>query len=308
MRERCRNMVGYFLAKMRVFEIIEKGRKNDRRSLIFDWIIISLIVINTIFIILQSIENISYGFQAYMRRFEIISVIIFTIEYTLRVWTAEFKMEENNRLKARIKYMLTPMALIDLFAILPFYLPMFFAIDLTVLRVIRLVRVLRILKLNRYSKSLKLINTVLKKEKESLYVLFSMTAMLLLVSATLIYYAEHDVQPGAFPNIIASLWWAVITLTTVGYGDVYPITTLGKVFTTVIAFLGVGLVALPAAILSSGFMRYFKEREVKAKRRHYKNCPMCAEKILKEAKVCKHCHYNLEKLEFEKIFVKISDE
>ena len=167
------------------------------------------------------------------------------------------------------------MAIIDLLAILPFYLPFIIPVDLRFLRMLRLLRLLRILKLNRYNDSMDIIIKIFKREKEKLITTFFVMAILILFSSSLMYYVENEAQPDKFPNIVASLWWAVATLTTVGYGDIYPITSLGKLFSGVIALLGIGLVALPTGIISSGFITEVNNNKAEKE----KTCPHCGGKL-----------------------------
>ena len=265
----------------RVYEIIEKGKSGDTASIIFDYFIIFLIILNVIAIILESFESLSLKFNLSFRAFEIFSVIIFTIEYMLRLITAKYKIESKNIFISMIKYIFTPMALIDLLAILPFYLPMLIKCDLRFLRMLRLIRLLRIFKIQRYSNSLNMIGKVLKEKKEELFVTVFVTFLLLLIASSLMFYIEHDTQPDAFPNIISSFWWAVATLTTVGYGDVYPLTGWGKLLSGIIALLGIGLVALPTGIISSGFIGELQKKkyneDIFKKNEYY--CPNCGKRF-----------------------------
>lgn len=263
----------YNLVKKRIYEILEKGKSHDKLSIIFDYFIIVLIVLNVLAIFLESFQNINNKFSLQFRFFEIISVIIFTAEYILRFWTADIK--KKNLFISKIIYILTPIALIDLFAILPFYLPMIIPFDLRFLRILRLVRIFRLFKIQRYSKSLNIIGKVLKDKKEELFVTIFVTFLLILIASTMMYYLEHDVQPENFPNIFYSFWWAVATLTTVGYGDIYPLTGWGKLLSGIIALLGIGLVALPTGIISSGFI----EELGKQKGNKNMNCPHCGKNI-----------------------------
>lgn len=160
-----------------------------------------------------------------------------------------------------MKYFFSFIALIDLIAILPFYLPFLGVEDLRLLRMMRLLRLLRVFKLNRYSRALNLVYDVLKERGEELVTTVFFALILLLVSSTLMYYIEHETNPDGFPNIIATLWWAVVTLTTVGYGDVVPVTMLGKFLNGVTALIGIGVVALPTSILSAGFLEKVQERK-----------------------------------------------
>ncbi len=255
----------------RIYEIIEPADKADIQSKCFDITIIVLIIANIVSVILESFSNLQVTYRIWFDVFEIISVIIFTVEYLLRLITAVHKYPGENAFRAIIKYILSPMAIIDYFAIIPFYIPLLIKIDLRFLRILRLTRLLRILKVNRYSKSLQLLGKVLKRKKEELVVTLFVTMILMLLAASIMYHVESDVQPDAFPNIIASFWWAIATLTTVGYGDIYPVTILGKTLAGLIALLGIGLVALPTGIISSGFMEEFNEDKLRKKRRTSKN-------------------------------------
>jgi voltage-gated potassium channel len=164
------------------------------------------------------------------------------------------------------------MSLIDLAAILPFYLPMFLPVDLRFMRVLRLFRLFRIFKIGKFSHSMTVLIAILKSKKEDLIITLTAGIILLIFASSLMYFMEHPVQPEAFPDIPAAMWWGVITLTTVGYGDVYPVTTIGKFFGAIIAFLGVGMFALPAGILASGFSEIIKGERIK-------RCPHCDKDI-----------------------------
>ncbi|MEM7040065.1 MAG: ion transporter, partial [Bacteroidota bacterium] len=206
--------------------------------------------------------------------------------------------EENNRFKYPgkrgirpfVKYVTSPLAIIDLLAILPsiliiiapYYAPLNSVMDLRVVRMLRTMRLLRIFKITRYSQSMRLIGAVLREKRRDLSVTIFITLMLMVVSATLMYHVEHEAQQDKFPNIFSTLWWAVATLTTVGYGDVYPITALGKILSGIIALLGIGLVALPTGILSSAFvdrMARQKAEEIDEAEAHFEhglNMPMAS--------------------------------
>lgn len=267
-------MTKYIKIKKRVYEIIEKSKTGDSASKIFDIFIITLILTNVVVIILESVKSLSSNYQLFFRLFEIISVIIFTIEYILRLWSCNAGNRFKGKIIGRLKYAISPLALIDLFAILPFYIPMIIPIDLRFLRVIRLVRIFRIFKFGRYFESLQMLSRVLRKKKEELLITVFVVILLLIIASSLIYEFENEAQPEVFANIPGSMWWAVVTLTTVGYGDVYPITTIGKVLSAMIAFLGVGLFALPAGILSSGMISEIQKRDKKNIK-----CPNCGATI-----------------------------
>jgi len=267
------------LTRKRIYEIIEKGEEHDKQSILFDKAIVFLIIINIMAIILESFSSLRTSYKELFFILEVVSVIIFSIEYILRVITADYKHEGVGNIKSRIKLILSPMALIDLFAILPFYLPMLIPIDLRFLRVLRLLRMFRIFKLNRYSKSMALVFGVIEDEKENLLVTVFITGILILLSSTIMYHVENDVQPDQFPNILSAFWWSIATLTTVGYGDVYPVTTIGKILSGIIALLGIGIVALPTGILSTGFMKKLEKDEKVKTGEKGKYCPHCGKEI-----------------------------
>ncbi|MEN8138283.1 MAG: ion transporter [Bacteroidota bacterium] len=228
----------------------EKTTKGDR----FDKYITILIVLNVIAVVAESYPELEEKYHAFFMYFEFFSVIVFSIEYLIRIWTAPLLYPNTPQWKAILKFISSPLAIIDLLAVAPFYLPFIFIIDLRFIRILRLLRLLRVLKLSRHSESLRMISRVLRKSKSQLGVTFFVVFILIIVSASLMYYIEKDAQPGAFQNIGQGFWWAVATLTTVGYGDIYPITALGKLISGIIAILGIGLVALPTGIISSAFM------------------------------------------------------
>ena len=274
--------------RQKVFNIVDENNKKGTFSRIFNIAIIVLILLNVIAIIIESFQEIKNLYEKYFYFFEVFSIVIFSIEYLLRLWTAKYKYPDKSEINSLLTYVFSPYALIDLFAILPFYLPLLIPIDLRFIRIFRLLRIARIFKLGRYSKSLKLIIEVFKEKKTDLGVTVFVTFILLIIASTIMYYLEHDKQPNAFPNIIASFWWAIATLTTVGYGDVYPITGWGKFVSSIIALLGIGLVALPTGILSAAFMEKMKDNntnehihinEIENKTTDTIICPNCGHKI-----------------------------
>ncbi len=243
--------------------------------------IYGLIILNVISLILESYKGIRTDYGEQLELFEFFSVIIFSIEYVLRLLTSD--LNENYRgssMKKRLKFTISTLGLIDLIAILPFYLPFIFPFDLRIIRILRLFRLLRIFKLGRYSKSLKMINNVLKKAKSELTITIFVAFILLILSSTLMYYIENAAQPENFASIGHSFWWAIATLTTIGYGDVYPITAMGKVLSSIIALIGIGFIALPTGIISSAFMEYIQENKA-VKKEHICKCPNCGTEIKK---------------------------
>lgn len=231
-----------------------------------------LIVINVIALILESYQEINAEFGIFFQAFEIFSVLVFTIEYFLRIYTAD--LDADSSWKARWQFIKSPLGIIDLIAILPFYLPRIFTFDLRIVRILRLFRLLRVFKLGRYSKSLKTITSVLKDTKSELSITIFVTFILLVFSSTLMYFLENEAQPEQFASIGHAFWWAIATLTTVGYGDVYPITAFGKILSGIIALIGIGFVALPTGIISSAFMEKLQKEKEKEKEKKCQ-CPNC---------------------------------
>ena len=272
----------YLRIKQTVFSVIQPAEKGNVASKIFDVFIMGLIFVSiaSVFIMTFDISRETTGFLNGLER---ASIIVFTAEYLLRIWTANLLYPELSPVRARLKYVTSGMAVIDLVAILPFYLPMFLPIDLVGLRAIRLVRLLRVFKLNRYSEALVSIGEVFKKKYREILVSVFFVLILLVIASLLIYYAEHDAQPDKFPNAFSGLWWAVATLTTVGYGDIYPITAIGRLLGAVIAIMGIGMVAVPTSILSSGFMELLEKKTAAPGNDGDKEkptyCPHCGKKL-----------------------------
>lgn len=260
--------------KQRTFEIIESGKKGDVASKIFDIFIIALIIINIISLVIETFP-ISNELSVTMSYIETISVTIFTMEYLLRIWTSEFLYPNLSKPKAIIKYIFSFMAVIDLLAILPFYLPFFIPIDLRVLRSLRLVRLFRLFKLNRYNAALSTIGIVFKNKANQLISSVFIVSLLMLISSILIYSAEHDAQPDAFSNAFSGLWRAIATFTTIGYGDIYPVTVFGRILGATIGILGIALIAVPTGIISSGFMEITQSKKDNEK----SHCPYCGHKL-----------------------------
>ena len=247
--------------KQRIFEIISKSENGDTASSVFDWMIVILIALSIITIVLESFQSIRVRFHAVFSVIEVITIVVFTLEYLLRIWTADLLYPETKH--PRLRYIFSFMALVDLLAILPFYLP-FFSADLRFLRMMRLFRLfrlLRILKLGRYLDALQIIVKVIRTSAPQLVMSVVLCFFVMLFSAILMYDVEYPVQPLQFPNVIASLWWAMCTLTTVGYGDVYPITPAGRFLASVISLVGIGIIAIPTGIIAAGFTQAISAHE-----------------------------------------------
>lgn len=219
----------------------------------------ALIVLSVGGLVLQTLPALPPSARAWLAFVEFSTIIVFSLEYAVRIWAAGVNPKFAG-LGGRLRYMLTPMALLDLAAIAPAY-SSGLTTDLRFLRLPRLLRLLRLAKLSRYSPALGILGKVLYRKRAELTVVATAAALVLIAGATVMYLLELSSQPEQFSSIPASMWWTVITLTTVGYGDVYPITTGGKIVASLIATLGIGLFALPTAILGSAFLEELSAKE-----------------------------------------------
>ena len=231
--------------------------------------IIILIILNVISVMIETVPSIYQGNEDLFYYFDVFSVTAFTIEYILRVWSSDHEPQYRHPVWGRLKYMVSPGALIDLLAILPFYIARSLGIDLRVLRILRLMRFFRLFRLTAYMRAARLVTNVFRTRINELLLSLVLTLFLIIIASCLVFFAEHEAQPDKFKSIPATIWWAVVTLTTVGYGDIYPITTLGKVFSATILLAGVAMLALPAGIITSGFL------EELAKDKRGNKCPHC---------------------------------
>ncbi len=262
------------ITKRRIYEIVQIAAPGDKISRIFDLTILTLIVLNAIAVVLETVSSINVIMGSVFKTFEMFSVTIFFIEYVLRLWTCTYDTRYSTPFIGRFKYIITPLAVIDLLAILPFFLPFIIPVDLRFIRLVRILRMLRILKLGRYSNAIQKLGRVAAAKKEELIVTIGVVFLVLIFASSLMYYCEYPAQPEAFSSVPAAMWWGIATLTTVGYGDVYPITTIGKILGSIIALLGIGMVALPTGIIGSGFMEELQ------KEKQCKNiCPHCGKRL-----------------------------
>lgn len=264
--------------KKKVFSILEPGVDDSR---IFDFFIIALILLNILAFTLETIPAISrkYGFA--FESFEVFSIIIFSIEYILRVWTCNANESFNNQITARFRYILTPFAIVDFLAIIPFYLPMLLP-NLMFMRGIRLLRIFRVLKLTRYAESIKILGKIIRDKSSYLAVLFFSNLILLILASGAMYLAEHDAQPEVFTDMLTSFWFGIETLSGIGYGDMIPHTMLGRIIGFIILTLGVEIYLLPVGIITSGLIEEFTKDKCEA--------------------ICPHCnkHYNTKADEAER--------
>lgn len=255
----------------RVHEVLDPSHNADWLSRSANWIIYSLIFLNVVSIVLESVPSICRWCPSIFQRFEEITVIVFTIEYLLRLWTCVENPRYASPVLGRLQYLFSPMALIDALAIVPFYMP-FIHSDWVFLRSVRFVRLFRVAKLGRYSSALRILGNVVHAKRSELLVALFVIFLLAIFSATGMYYAENEAQPGVFPDIPTAIFWAIAALTNVGHTD--PITSIGKVLASIISILGIGMFALPTGILGAGFVEEFQNRHKKPNR-----CPHCGKDI-----------------------------
>ncbi|KPM48488.1 ion transporter [Jiulongibacter sediminis] len=232
-----------------------------------------LIFLNTVAIILHTVPSISDKYNKFFLDFEVFSVAIFTVEYLLRVWSCVEQPEYRHWFFGRVKFVFSAWGIIDFLAIFPFFYS-YFATDLGFVRILRILRIFRLFRVSRYFHALRVIQNVVKAKKEELLLSMSFIVFLLLILSSLVFYIEHDAQPEAFSSIPDSLWWGVNAMTTVGYGDMHPITPLGKVLGGLMAILGVSIFALPTGIMASGFAEQIRGRRTNQGK---VVCPHCGE-------------------------------
>lgn len=240
--------------RKRVFEIIEVGAPGDYASRAYDFVNMLSIVVNLVVSILYTFEEVRASYAQLLIAVEEITVAFFAVDYLLRLFTARCRYPKLSEKKAPLRYILSFTGLVDLCSFLPYYLPVFFPSGAVAFRMFRVIRIFRLFRINAYYDSLSVITEVIASKGQQLISSVFIILVLMLASSLCMYSLEHEAQPEVFSNAFSGVWWAVSTLLTVGYGDIYPITTMGKVFSIVITFLGVGMVAIPTGIISAGFV------------------------------------------------------
>ena len=245
--------------RKRLFHIIEVGSDLDEHSRWYDYENAAAIILNLIVTILFTFEEVRASYGTILIVIEQITILFFIQDYFFRLWTAKYMYEAFPEWKAILKYVVSLRGLVDLFSFLPEFLPIFFPGGTVAFRMIRIVRIFRLFRINYYFDSLSVIAAVLRNRKQQLMSSMFIISMLMIASSLCMYSIEHEAQPEVFDNAFSGIWWAASSLLTVGYGDIYPITTLGKVFGIFITFLGVGVVAIPTGIISAGFVEQYSE-------------------------------------------------
>jgi voltage-gated potassium channel len=243
-----------------VHRYLESASENDTASRIVDVCLVALIATSVAAVILESIPAFEARFAAELYWFEVITIAVFSVEYLLRVWSSvEIESLDPERpLRSRLRFMVSFQDIVDLLAILPFYLLLFGTFADVDMRFLRAIRLVRVLKLTRYFAALNLLIIAVRENSRALGASFLILITVMLFAASGMYYFERQSQPVDFGSIPAAMWWAFATLTTVGYGDVTPITVGGKIFGAMITVVGIGMVALPTSILASGYSQQLK--------------------------------------------------
>jgi voltage-gated potassium channel len=257
----------------RVFQLLEEPSSSNLAGVVVQGVLFIIILVNVAAMMLSSVDEFTEDYGALFEGIEVFSVIVFSVEYVLRLWAIVQHRRFSHPIKGRLRYAVSPMALVDLLAILPFYLPMLIPTNLLFIRVLRVLRLIRLLKIGRYSESLRTLGLVVHERRGELIGAVMILLVLLVLASSMMYHVEHDAQPTVFSNVFSAMWWTVSTLTTMSSGTVSPITSPGKAIGCVIAILGVGLFALPAGILGSGFVTRLNARN-RAER-----CPHCGKHL-----------------------------
>lgn len=240
--------------RKRLFEIVEVGAADDWISRGYDMLSTLILVVNLTVTVMNTFDAMSLRYGAMLKGIESFTVAFFAVDYVLRLLSCRFLRPAERELKSLLLYMFSFTGVVDLLSFLPYYLPFFFPDGAVAFRMFRVIRIFRLFRINAYYDSLNVITEVLTSKKQQLLSSVFILLVLMLGSSLCMYSLEHEAQPEVFRNAFSGIWWSVSTLLTVGYGDIYPVTTLGKLFGTIIAFLGVGMVAIPTGIISAGFV------------------------------------------------------
>jgi voltage-gated potassium channel len=265
------NMIGGIKSlREKIYYTLNITHQSSIVTRVVEFFLLSLIVLNVLSVVFETVEYFEAQYKVLLWNFEVFSVVIFTIEYALRLWTCTLNEKYRRPVIGRLRYIISFLAIVDLLAILPFYIPLLIPFDLRFLRAVRLFRLFRLFKLARYSKAISNLTDVLRSKRAELGITVLSVLIFLLLASAIMYDLEHEAQPQNFPNIPSAMWWGVVTLTTVGYGDIYPITPLGKFIGAIIALAGIGLFALPAGIIASGLTE-----QIHKKNQEKKKCPNC---------------------------------
>ena len=239
----------------KIFNIIQIGDKSNRISRMFDIFITVTIVANILVTFLQTFDELAF-LTTVFKGVEYVTVFIFCIEYILRIWTAEYLYPDKSRGRSRLRFLVSFDGIVDFLTIVP----VFFLSGFVIFRMLRVARIFHLFRLNAKYDSFNVITTVLYEKRNQIISSVFIVLILMLASSLCMYSVEHDAQPTVFRNAFSGIWWSMSTLLTVGYGDIYPVTTLGRVMAICIAYLGVGVVAIPTGIISAGFVEQYQRK------------------------------------------------
>lgn len=236
--------------KQRLFHILHKPSPQNPWARYVNYLLAALIVSNALFVAVETVPSIGLPYRPYFLTFEVLSTSIFSIEYLARLWVCVEQDRYSQPVRGRLRYALSPLPILDLIVILTFWS----SVDLRFLRVARMVRLLKVLNMAHFEQSLGRVGTALSRRRELLTVAVVMMVLCIYASAAVLYQLEHLAQPKVFSSIPDTLWWAMTTLTTIGYGDMIPITPLGKLCAGLISVFGIGVFALPTAVVTAAIV------------------------------------------------------
>ena len=244
--------------RKRLFEIVQIGAAKDILSRSFDVVISIFIILNIVVTFLATFNQMA-GIMKVLKGIELITIIFFTVEYIARLFTADFLYPNKTKGKAVLAFIFSFYGIIDFLSCFPYYIPLATPTGLAVLRLFRVFRIFRLFKINSQFDAFNVIVNVLNERKKQLISSVVLILMLMLSASMLMYGVEHEAQPEVFENALSGFWWSMATVFTIGYGDIYPVTMLGKLLALIISFLGVGIVAIPTGIISAGFVEQFSQ-------------------------------------------------
>ena len=246
------------LSKRKIFDIIQIGNVGDLPSRLFD-ILLTVVIVASLAATIMSTYGEFSKYQAALDAIELVTVILFTIEYILRVWTSDILYPDKSRVAAAFAFIFSVSGIVDLLTFFPYYLPIFFPAGAVAFRMFRVIRIFRLFSINSRYDAFSVILDVLYEKKKQIFSSVIMVLILMIASSLCMYSLEHEAQPDTFKNAFSGIWWSASTLLTIGYGDIYPITVGGKIMAIVISFLGVGMVAIPTGIISAGFVESYSK-------------------------------------------------
>ncbi|MGN0402255.1 MAG: ion transporter [Acetatifactor sp.] len=241
--------------KKRVFDIIQIGTRIDVPSRLFDFFIVCVILTSITVTFLRTFDSLQ-PYSRLLNGIELATIVIFIIEYVLRLWTSDLLFPEERRMVSIRKFLCSFYGIVDLLTIISYFAPLY-SNGIVALRMIRVIRIMRLFQVNKTFDAFSIVAEVVTEKRKQLLSSVCMIAMIMLAASLCMYGFEHDVQPDVFENAFSGIWWAMSTVLTVGYGDIYPITVGGKIVAIVIALLGVCVVAIPTGVISAGFVEYY---------------------------------------------------